>query len=69
MAVPNGKSTGYRVQKIHVDKQKVTALLELLEPLLKEMYSELDLQQVKDPEEALGNNLALFISRKVINVK
>lgn len=64
----NGKAT-YSIQRIHVDKQKITSLLQQLEPLIKTMYDQLELEQAKDPEEALGNNLALFIARKVINVK
>lgn len=69
LAKTNGENTVYSLQKIHVDKQLIHSLLELLEPLIDKINTQLDLQQAEDPEEALGNNLAYFIARKVIDFR
>ena len=66
LPVQNDGKVFYTVQRIHLDRQLADSILKSIVPLMKRVYSELDLEHVESHEDALASNLALFISRQVV---
>jgi len=69
LPLPSENSFIYTIQKIHLQRDLIDSILVLIEPLIKKIYSELNLECVLDQERALANNVALFISNQVVNVR
>ena len=67
--VKNGSNISYTVQAIHTDRKLIKEILTLTEPIVKTIYNKLELEHLEDHEEALAQNLALFISKQIVVVK
>lgn len=66
LIVPLNTSEGtrYAVQEIHIDDEIAKSILSSVEPLVSQVNKHLNLEYAENTEEALANNLALFVLRK-----
>jgi len=66
LIVPLNTSEGtrYAVQRIHIDDELAKTILNSVEPLVSQVNKHLNLEHAENIEEALANNLALFVLRK-----
>jgi len=67
--IQNGQNTKYALQLVHTQKEVIKNLLPLIEPLIKKVYFKLNLEYATNKEIALANNVALFISKQIVNLK
>ena len=56
--------TKYTVQQIHTDTKLIQNILDSVEPLIDTVHHNLNLEHAENTEEAIANNLALFVTKK-----
>ena len=67
LVIPQNTQDGtkYTVQQIHTNTKLIQNILDSVEPLITTVHHNLNLKHAENTEQALANNLALFVARKV----